>query len=52
MLSVIAVAMAGVAYVATQGQEPTEREVTTVSRPEPAAPSKTPKQTLPTKKPE
>ncbi len=52
MLSVIAVAMAGVAYVATQGQEPTEREVTTVSRPAPAAPSKTPKQTLPTKKPE
>ena len=28
MLSVIAVAMAGIAYVATQGQEPTEREVT------------------------
>lgn len=52
MLSVIAVAMAGVAYVATQGQEPTEREVTTVSRPDPATPTKTPKQTLPTEKPE
>lgn len=33
MLSVIAVAMAGIAYVATQGEEPTEREVTTVSQP-------------------
>ena len=33
MLSVIAVAMAGIAYVATQGEEPTEREVTTVARP-------------------
>ena len=31
MLSVVAVAMAGIAYVATQGEEPTEREVTTVS---------------------
>ena len=31
MLSVIAVAMAGVAFVATRGGEPTEREVTTVS---------------------
>jgi hypothetical protein len=45
MLSVIAVAMAGVAYVATQGQEPTEREVTTVSRPAPeASPSASPAQ--------
>ena len=33
MLSVIAVAMAGIAYVATQGEEPTEREVTTVAQP-------------------
>ena len=33
MLSVIAVAMAGIAYVATKGEEPTEREVTTVSQP-------------------
>jgi LytR cell envelope-related transcriptional attenuator len=31
MLSVIAVAMAGIAFVATRGGEPTEREVTTVS---------------------
>jgi hypothetical protein len=48
MLSVIAVAMAGVAYVATQGQEPTEREVTTVSRP--AQPEASPSQAPPTKK--
>ena len=34
MLSVVAVAMAGLAYVATKGEEPTEREVTTVSRPD------------------
>lgn len=33
MLSVIAVAMAGFAYVATQGEAPTEREVTAVSQP-------------------
>jgi hypothetical protein len=32
MLSVIAVAMAAVAYVATRGAEPTEREVTPVAR--------------------
>jgi hypothetical protein len=32
MLSVIAVAMAGIAFVATRGGEPTEREVTTVGR--------------------
>lgn len=32
-LSILAVAMAGIAYVATQGEEPTEREVTTVARP-------------------
>lgn len=50
MLSVIAVAMAGIAYVATQGQEPTEREVTTVGRP--SEPDKSPKQSLPTGKPE
>ncbi len=35
MLSIIAVVMAGVAYVATRGEEPTEREVSTVAR-EPA----------------
>ena len=34
MLSVIAVAMAAVAFVATRGAEPTEREVTTVSQPQ------------------
>ena len=33
ILSVIAVAMAGIAYVATQGEQPTERKVTTVARP-------------------
>ena len=31
MLSVVAVAMAGVAYVATQSEAPVEREVTTVA---------------------
>ena len=50
MLSVIAVAMAGIAYVATQNPEPTEREVTPVARPE--APEPTPTQSLPTGKPE
>ncbi len=49
MLSVIAVAMAGVAYVATQNQEPTEREVTPVSRP--AETNEPSPQALPTKKP-
>ena len=34
MLSIIAVAMAGIAYVATRGSEPAEREVTTVARAE------------------
>ena len=34
MLSIIAIAMAGIAYVATRGQEPTQREVTTVARAE------------------
>ena len=33
ILSIVAIAMAGITYVATQGEEPTEREVTTVSRP-------------------
>ncbi len=50
MLSIIAVAMAGVAFVATRGQEPTEREVTTVSRADlKATPSPSP--ALPTSKP-
>jgi hypothetical protein len=48
MLSVIAVAMAGIAYVATQNDEPTEREVTPVSRP---AETDTSPQALPTQKP-
>ncbi len=50
MLSVIAVAMAGIAYVATQNPEPTEREVTTVARP--SEPDASPSQSLPSKKPE
>ena len=33
ILSIVAVAMAGITYVATQGEQPTEREVSTVSRP-------------------
>lgn len=49
MLSVVAVAMAGIAYVATQNPEPTEREVTTVARP--AEPEASPSQALPSKKP-
>jgi hypothetical protein len=36
ILSVIAVAMAGVAYVATRGAEPTEREVTPVVQAQPS----------------
>jgi hypothetical protein len=35
MLSVVAVAMAGIAFVATNHDEPTEREVTTVARQSP-----------------
>ncbi len=50
MLSVIAVAMAGIAFVATRGGEPTEREVATVSRD--ADPSTSPTPTAhPTKEP-
>ncbi|WP_435746315.1 LytR C-terminal domain-containing protein [Nocardioides sp. SYSU DS0663] len=40
MLSIIAVAMAAVAFVATRGGEPTEKEITTISRE--ATPSATP----------
>jgi hypothetical protein len=48
MLSVVAVAMAGVAYVATQSDAPAEREVTTVAQPETPEPSETvPSQRLP-----
>ncbi|WP_341924269.1 LytR C-terminal domain-containing protein [Nocardioides psychrotolerans] len=39
MLSIIAVAMAAVAFVATRGAEPTEREVTTVARSQSPSPS-------------
>ncbi len=50
MLSVIAVAMAGIAFVATRGGEPTEREVTTVARE--AEPSRSPSPSdVPTKEP-
>lgn len=49
MLSVIAVAMAGIAYVATRGGEPTEREVTTVATSPQPSPSPT---FTPTTKPE
>ena len=49
LLSVLAVAMAGIAYVATQGEEPTEREVTAVARPSEPEPRVDPdaKQKLP-----
>ena len=36
ILSVLAVAMAGVAFVATRGSEPTEREVTSVVKEQPS----------------
>lgn len=45
ILSVIAVAMAGIAFVATRGGEPTEREVTTVAQ----EPSESPSPTATTK---
>jgi hypothetical protein len=47
MLSIVAVAMAGIAYVATQGEEPAEREVTAVAQPSTPEPSAAPKQKLP-----
>jgi hypothetical protein len=49
ILSVVAVAMAAIAYVATQGQPPTEREVTRVAT-EPS-PSAAPEPSMPTTKP-
>jgi hypothetical protein len=53
MLSVIAVAMAGIAFVATRGGEPTEREVTTVSDTPRHTPSESPSATFsPSRKPE
>lgn len=53
ILSIIAVAMAGLAFVATRGQEPTEREVTTVARhvtPTPVVPTSKPPPIKPTVK--
>ena len=50
MLSVIAVAMAGIAYVATKDQPPTEREVRTVSTPSEPEPDPTAEQTVPAAK--
>jgi hypothetical protein len=52
MLSVVAVAMAGVAYVATRSEPPAEREVTTVAQPreEPSPSRTTPAQKMPTGK--
>ncbi len=49
MLSIIAVAMAAIAFVATRGDEPTEREVTPVAQ-EPQTTQSTPSST-PTVKP-
>jgi hypothetical protein len=48
ILSVVAVAMAAIAYVATRGQEPTEREVTPVAQPAEASESP---QAMPSAKP-
>jgi len=46
MLSIIAVVMAGIAFVATRSDEPTEREVTTVAEdPEPGETEQTPTST-------
>ena len=47
MLSVVAVAMAGVAYVATQSEAPPERQVTTVAQP---AESPEPSKSIPSQK--
>ena len=47
MLSILAIAMAGIAYVATRSPEPTEREVATVARSVPS-PSSTPTSADPT----
>jgi hypothetical protein len=52
ILSVVAVAMAGVAFVATRDSAPTEREISTVSEPQPSAtPSPTEAATPPKPKP-
>ncbi len=50
MLSVIAVAMAGIAFVATRGGEPAEREVATVAR-EPGPSTSPSADPTPTKEP-
>lgn len=50
ILSVVAVAMAGIAFVATKDQPPTEREVQTVSTPVEKDPTPAPAQTLPTER--
>lgn len=50
MLSIIAVAMAAIAFVATRGGEPTEREVTPVAQAPSSSPSPSADAT-PTKKP-
>ncbi|MGZ4488454.1 MAG: LytR C-terminal domain-containing protein [Nocardioides sp.] len=42
MLSIIAIAMAGISYVATRGSDPVERQVTTVARAEQPSPSAKP----------
>ena len=54
MLSVIAVAMAAIAFVATRGGEPTEREITPAAREaaEPSATAEPTKEPKPTKAPE
>ena len=52
MLSVIAVAMAAIAFVATRGGEPTEREITPAAREaEPSATAEPTKKPKPTKPP-
>jgi hypothetical protein len=47
ILSIVAVAMAAIAFVATRGGEPTERVITPVADPAPTA-SATPTETVPT----
>jgi hypothetical protein len=47
ILSIVAVAMAAIAFVATRGGEPTERVITPVADPAPTA-SPTPTETVPT----
>jgi len=51
MLSIIAVAMAAVAFVATRGGDPTEREITPVAQPSPSSSPSSKPTTKPTPKP-